>query len=99
MRESRTQESQEFEKFFAVVREKAKVQNSIFFIHCGEGHEFETADMEGEDLSGWLIPAADADEFEKEFIKNQVSTKWNPFVRFAIWAKDGDRISITFKRF
>lgn len=56
MRESRTQESKEFEKFFNIVRSEADKQNSIFFCGCGEGRELFTNDMEGEDLMGWLIP-------------------------------------------
>lgn len=67
MRELRTQENKKFEHFFQLVRNKAQKQHCIFFVDCGEGQEFVCEDMEGEDLSGWLIPDEDADRFQIEF--------------------------------
>lgn len=99
MREFRTQESKKFEKFFNIVRSEADKQNSIFFCDCGEGREFFTNDMEGEDLFGWLIPKEKADEFEIEWKTNKVTKRWNDFVRFAIWQKEGDLIFVVFKEF
>nr|DAP56891.1 MAG TPA: hypothetical protein [Caudoviricetes sp.] len=99
MRESRTQESKKFEKFFEIVREEAAALDSIFFIDCGEGRELVTEDLEMEDLSGWLIPRERADAFEEKFRKNEVSNRWDSFVRFAVWEQHGDMITIEFKEF
>ncbi|MGI6178176.1 MAG: hypothetical protein ACOYJO_06985 [Eubacterium sp.] len=67
----RTQEGNKFEKFFEAVNTQAKLQNKVFFLDCGEGNEFSNDIMEGEDLSGWLIPLAEADKFEKEFLASR----------------------------
>ena len=48
---------------------------------------------------GWLIPKEKANEFEIEWKTNKVTKKWNNFVRFAIWQKEGDLISVVFKEF
>ena len=55
--------------------------------------------MEGEDLSGWLIPEDKADVFQAEFDTGNVSEKWNDYVFFAIWKKEEDGISIAFESF
>lgn len=97
MRESRTQESEKFERFFAFVRKEAEKIGAVFFIDCGEGREHVTDKMEMEDLSGWLIPMEKVNDFEKEFYDNEVSGKWNSFVRFAIWSMNGDQLRIEFQ--
>ena len=99
MRELRTQEENNFIKFFEIVRAEAKKRDCVFFLDCGEGREIITDDMEGEDLSGWLIPENKADSFQKEFVAWDVSEKWNDNVVFAIWKKEKNGISITFERF
>jgi len=99
MRELRTQENKEFERFFEVVRKEAEKEGSVFFVESGEGREIITDDMDGEDLSGWLIPRNEADEFEKEWKKNDVTGKWNKFFRFAIWNEGNGKISISFKNY
>ncbi len=99
MRELKTQESERFLNFFEIVRKAAKKESSIFFVDCGEGRDIVTPELEGEDLSGWLIPAESADNFQKEFNTGKVSDKWNDFVCFAIWESKGGEISVKFKQF
>lgn len=99
MRELRTQESKKFENFFELVRQEASKEHSIFFVDCGEGHEFFADDMEGEDLSGWLIPEASADTFQKAFDDNKVSIEWDDFMRMLKWKKQGGRIAVAFENF
>ena len=99
MRELRTQEGNKFKKIFEIVRAEAKKRKCIFFLDCGEGRELFTEDMEGEDLSGWLIPESEADAFQKEFDAGDVSEKWNENVFFASWKKDQNGISIAFESF
>lgn len=99
MRELRTQESKKFEHFFRLVRAEAQKQGCIFFVDCGEGREFILEDMEGEDLSGWLIPREDADRFQIEFDKNDVSEKWDDFMKSLCWKQLDEKISVTFEEF
>ena len=99
MRELRTQENKEFEKFFEIIRKKAEETNSIFFCECGEGREFFEDGMEGEDLMGWLIPNELAEQFEPEWRANNVSERWNNFIRFAIWERTGKGVAISFRKF
>ena len=99
MRELRTQEGNKFKKFFEIIRKEAKKRKSVFFVDCGEGREVFTEDIEGEDLSGWLIPEDKADIFQAEFDAGYVSEKWNDYVFFAIWKKEEDGISIAFESF
>lgn len=99
MRELRTQENEKFERFFQIVRNEAQKQNCLFFVDCGEGREFFEADMEGEDLSGWLIPAEDAERFQPEFDSNEVSEKWDGFMKFLRWKRDNGKIQVQFEDF
>ncbi len=52
----RTKESIKFQKFFSIVQNEAIKRHSIFFLDAGDGNAFETTNLEGEDLMGWLIP-------------------------------------------
>lgn len=94
MRELRTQESDKFRRFFQLVREKADEEKSIFFVDCGEGRPFESDEMEGEDLSGWMIPKDRAEDFQKEFDANDVSEEWDDFMKFVKWERIGQTITI-----
>ena len=95
MRGLRKQESKKFEKFFEIVQSTAALQNSVFFLDAGEGRDFENSEMEGEDLSGWLVPNEKADEFEEFWSKNDVSDDWSDMFGFAIWS-DADNPIINF---
>lgn len=95
----RTQESRKVESFFKIVQAKAAEQDCIFFCDCGEGREFFMDGIEGEDLMGWLIPNQLAEKFEPEWLTNDVSEKWNSYVRFAIWKMQKDQVTITFEEY
>lgn len=85
--------------FWKLVQDTAESKGCAFFLDCGEGREFETDDMEGEDLSGWLIPKEDEKSFSEEFRNDAVSDKWDDFIVFAIWKKEGGNIKIDFKTY
>lgn len=99
MRELRTQENEKFQRFFEIVRRQASSLGCIFFCDSGEGHDLLTDDMEGEDLSGWLIPQGSADEFEREWLENDIGEKWDDYMRMAVWHEDQGRVSVTFREF
>jgi hypothetical protein len=88
----RTQECQKFRHYFSIVQDAAAKKNSVFFLDAGDGREFETDSMEGEDLMGWLIPKEKVPEFEAIWEKGDVSDDWSEYFGFAVWKKDADLI-------
>ena len=89
------------EAFWALVQETAEARGCSFFLDCGEGRDFETDTMAGEDLSGWLIPREKEELFSKEFSrgKQYVSDDWNEYIYFAIWTITDGAVSIRFECF
>lgn len=98
MLESRTQENVEFENFFCFVRKAALKEGAVYFIDCGEGKEIYQEGIEGEDLSGWLIPKRFVDDFAKDYAqgKEDDTYRWDQYYRFAEWELD-DNNSIQIK--
>ena len=99
MRGLRTQESNEFGRFFTVVQHAAEELNCVFFLDCGEGNDCNIGDMQGEELSGWLIPQSRAKSFGIEWLKCSESERWNEFYTFAIWHTDNGVLSIEFNNY
>ena len=95
----KTQEGIKFEQFFSIVQKMAKSFDSIFFFECGEGRDFENSSMEGEDLRGWLIPENLAEEFETAWKDDNVSDKWDEYIRWAEWSQTSESISINFTNY
>ena len=62
----RTQENEKFNRFFALIQAEAEKKDSVFFADAGDGNEFATSTMEGEDMMGWLVPKEKVEEFEGE---------------------------------
>lgn len=81
----RTQETSKFEKYFAIVQEAAKKKDCVFFLDAGDGRDFNTDTLEGEDLMGWLVPQDKVTEFVKEWENGNVSDDWSDFYKWAIW--------------
>ena len=93
----RTQETSKFIEFFKIVQTEANRQGFVFFLDAGDGRDFETDTLEGEDLQGWLIPKDKADEFQKQFNKGQTDEEWDDFYAFAVWKLKNKKISIKFE--
>ncbi len=103
MKGLRLPENKEFEAFFEIVQKQAGEMGFVYFVDSGEGRELFLEGIEGEDLSGWLIPEADAEDFEriwKIWSKNVEDDRWIDFYKFAIWelSAEGD-IIIDFKEY
>jgi hypothetical protein len=81
----RTQETNKFKKFFAIVQAAANQKGCVFYLDAGDGRDFETDTHEGEDLMGWLIPKEKVPEFEKEWESEDISDDWSDFYKWAIW--------------
>ncbi|MBO5664245.1 MAG: hypothetical protein J6V82_04505 [Clostridia bacterium] len=86
MKGLRTQETNKFQKYFSIVQEAAEKKDCVFFLDAGDGRDFETETLEGEDLMGWLIPKNRVDEFEEEWEAGEVSDDWSGFYKWAIWS-------------
>ena len=52
---------------------------------AGDGRDFENEAMEGEDLSGWLIPLEKAKDFESIWKNGDVGDEWSEMFGYAIW--------------
>ena len=65
-----TSEGEKFKNFFALVQEEVKKKDAIFFLESGDGRDFEYGDLDCADLCGWLVPEAEADEFEAIWKRN-----------------------------
>lgn len=63
----------------------------------GEGNDFSDDSMEGEDLSGWLIPNDRKDEFISEWSNadKPISEKWLDNFAMATWEKNNDTIKVS----
>jgi len=95
----KTQEESAFCRFFEVVQQHATALGFVFFLDTGEGRDVSFQDMEGEDISGWLIPCQHAAEFQDEWENTRPSDQWLSFFRFAIWRLENGNLMIDFKEF
>ncbi len=103
MRGLKTQESEKFNRFWELIQATAAKRNCIFFGYAGEGRDFSTSDMEGEDFGGWLVSTRSADSFERIWKSNPVSLFQSPpdgaEFTFAIWKDDSGNITVEFEKF
>ena len=99
MRGLKTQEGKKFERFFSMVQQEAAKKNAVFFLECGEGHDFETDQLEGEDLRGWLIPNNQAGRFEKEWMNGSPGDEWAGRIAWATWSGSEAAPTITIEQY
>lgn len=86
MRGLRTQEGLKFERFFSLIQSAAAGRGCVFFADAGDGNDFSTQEMDGENLMGWLIPQQEADEFEPFFLNNEdIPERWKEAFCWAEW--------------
>ena len=85
MKGLRTQESDSFQRYFAIVESEAEKLDSVFFLDAGDGNDFKTETMEGEELMGWLVPNDKVAEFEPLWLNDKVDDSWIDFFCWAIW--------------
>lgn len=64
IRFSRDAVDERFMRFFSIVQDSARALGKVFFLWCDEGNELITDELDGGDLSGWLVDADDADRFD-----------------------------------
>ena len=93
----RTQETEKFNAFFNIIQNEAKAQAMVFFADAGDGNEFETDDLEGENMMGWLVPVEKANAFEEIWREEKVDDSWSDFFKWAIWTSNDGKIKIKFE--
>lgn len=99
MKGLRKDEGERFHRFFSLIQEEAEKKNSVFFADAGDGNDFETPTMEGENMMGWLIPFEKAEEFEPLWKTSTVDDSWTAFFLWAVWSMNTDNITITFEEY
>lgn len=102
MRGLKRQEGNEFERFFSIVQDKAKENGAVFFLFAGEGNELDIDGMEMMDMSGWLVPESEANDFEiawKQSKRQSDLDKWADFFTFANWSRTNGVVSVSFSSF
>ena len=80
-----------------MIQSAAEAKGAVFFADAGDGNDFETPTLEGEDMMGWLIPTDKANEFEPMWEQSDVSDEWSDFFVWAVWKRDGDKIKVEFE--
>lgn len=101
MRGLRLEPDEKFRKFFSIVQDVAAKEGSIFFVLSGEGNDAETEDMYMENLSGWLIPKEEADEFEKIWKVNRSSpeiVRWKDYFALERWRKENGKLTVAIEK-
>lgn len=95
----RSWESEKFNAFFEIVQSKAKSLEKVFFADAGDGNDFETPIMEGENIMGWLIPNEMVSEFEPIWMLDAVDdNKWSDYYMWAVWFESKGEIKIRFEK-
>lgn len=87
-----------FVRFFSLIQNKAMENGSVFFSWSGEGHEIMTDELDGEDMSGWLVPFDESDEFEIQWMSglDAIGDKFDDMFVFARWREENGSIVIEF---
>ena len=90
----------EFVRYFSIVQDAAKRLGCVFYLWSPEARDGQVGDVWCEDLSGWLVPAHDADAFEDVWRNSDpdLTEDWDRYSVFAIWSDAGDaHVSIKFE--
>ena len=87
----RTNISEKFMRYFALVQAEAEKSGNVFFTDGADSNDFETDEMEGVELMGWLIPKEHAEEFQKIYENSGDTDDWIDYYCWAEWEmKDGE---------
>ena len=94
MRGLKYPESEKFENFFTLVQSTMHKSNCVFFLDAGEGNEFETEDLEGENLLGWVVPISKADEFEAKWLAGECMDEYCDHYYLVEWGANPKHLKI-----
>ena len=93
----RTQENNEFIKFFKLVQDEAKKLNKVFFLDFGQCYDILFSGMKVDSLFGWLTPNEKVEEFNSKFMKETNLSKWDKYCAWAIPDIRDDKLNIVFE--
>ena len=93
----RTQENNEFIRFFELVQDEANKLNKVFFLDFDQCEDVSFNGMEVDSLYGWLIPKEKVEIFNKEFINKINLSKWNDYCAWVIPNKKKEKLNIVFE--
>ncbi len=93
----RTQETKKFINFMELIQKEAEKEDKVFFLEAGDGNGFETEEMEGEELTGWLIPSDKVEEFKSIWENDEIDDEWIDFFTFVDWEESNGEIKVSFR--
>lgn len=96
IRVARDTQDEKFMRYFEIVQRAANKQGCVFFCDSGESHELINDLFDGEDLSGWLVPASEAEEFNERYLDWNVGEESDELTCIAQWYGDERAPSIRF---
>jgi len=94
MRGLKYPESEKFENYFTLVQATMYKANCVFFLDAGDGNEFETDALEGENLLGWAIPITMADEFEAKWLAGESVEEYCCYYNLVEWGGNPKHLKI-----
>lgn len=97
MKGLRKRETDKFERFFSNIQTEAEKENCVFYAEAGDGNDFVTWDMEGENMMGWLISMEKLSEFEPVWMASEVDDQWSDYFKWAVWSRTEEGICIRFE--
>lgn len=92
----RTQENNEFIKFFKLVQDEAKKLNKVFFLDFGQCDDKLFSGMEVDSLFVWLIPNEKVEEFNSKFMKKTNLSKFDEYCAWVIPDIRDNKLNIVF---
>lgn len=99
MRGLRTQENEKFKIFFEKVQDEASKSKKTFFLDTGNCKDIEFANMQVDDICGWLIPNERVKEFEERFLRHDDLGDFVEFFTWCIATLDNNKLTLKFEHF
>ena len=95
-----TSDDPKFMRFFEIVQDAANKIGKVFFLWTEENNPLMTDELDGGDLSGWLVDESDAERFDAIWRESvdDIPDELDDALCFAKWSMDDSGgISIRFE--
>ena len=86
-----------FLRFFSIVQGAASDVGCTFFLDSGDDHDMVTADLDCQDLWGWLVPDSGARAFETAWLDREDMSRFSDMFVLAHWSGTPGDIKISFE--
>lgn len=98
IRTQRDSNDGEFCRFFEIVQRSASEIGCVFFLDTAEGRDGRVGNINCEELSGWLVPVDEVDDFVGVWESwGDVDNVFSGFFCFAEWSDDNGNVHIEFR--